>query len=101
MAQLVGTRFTVRMLYGYTAGRKEFHRWPSEFTRAFCKVVNDNRLLFLIPEMDGFKVIGQRDQQLLLWAKKQQKLLRLERSSAAILAALAKPIRLHKKGAPQ
>jgi hypothetical protein len=98
MTRLVGREITERMLNAYTAESKEDHRWHAELTRAFCKVVGNNRLLFLLPGLDGFKVIDQRDQQLLLWAKKQQKILRLERSSAAVFAALEKPIRLQKEG---
>lgn len=65
MSVLVGERITVRMLNSYTSEAAEQHRWPAQYTRAFCHVVDDWRLLQRIAELSGFHVISAEDLSLL------------------------------------
>lgn len=65
MSHLVGEKITVRMLNSYTSEAAEQHRWPSQFTRAFCLVVQDWSLLRCIVERAGFYLIDEVEADLL------------------------------------
>jgi hypothetical protein len=84
MTVMVGERVSLRMLNSYTSEAAEQHRWPSQYTRAFCYVVQDWGLLRCIVERAGFRLITQEEALLL---ELGTELLRQKRSSekAAIL----------------
>lgn len=65
MSRLSGDRITVRMLNSYTSTAAEQHRWPAQYTRAFCYVVEDWRLLRCITERCGFHLISEEETELL------------------------------------
>jgi hypothetical protein len=65
MSLLCGDRITVRMLNSYTSEAAEQHRWPAQYTRALCQVVDDWTLLRCITERSGFHLITDDDAQLL------------------------------------
>jgi hypothetical protein len=65
MTVLLGDRVTVRMLNSYTSEAQEQHRWPMQFTRAFCYVVEDWSLLQCVVERSGFLLITQDEAALL------------------------------------
>ena len=65
MSELVGDRITVRMLNSYTSEAAEQHRWPAQYTRAFCHVVENWLLLRCITERSGFHLISDEEIELL------------------------------------
>lgn len=65
MTVLAGSRVTERMLNGYTAESRSEYRWPAELTRAFCAATNDDRLLTILPELAGLRVITAAEADLL------------------------------------
>ncbi len=65
ISRLVGERVSIRMLNSYTSEAAEQHRWPSQYTRAFCYVVEDWTLLRCIVERAGFHLITQAEGELL------------------------------------
>jgi hypothetical protein len=65
MSGLSGDHITVRMLNSYTSEAAEQHRWPAQYTRAFCQVIGDWGLLRCISERSGFHLIND-DEVLLL-----------------------------------
>lgn len=65
MSRLTGDRVTLRMMNSYTSEAAEQHRWPSQYTRAFCYVVQDWALLRCIVERAGFYLITQAEAELL------------------------------------
>jgi hypothetical protein len=65
MTVMVGERVSVRMLNSYTSEAAEQHRWPSQYTRAFCYVVQDWGLLRCIVERAGFRMITPAEAELL------------------------------------
>ncbi len=65
MTLLVGSRVSIRMLNSYTSEAAEQHRWPTQYTRAFCYVVQDWTLLRCIVERAGFHMITRQEHELL------------------------------------
>lgn len=65
MTRLTGTSVTLRMLNSYTSEAAERHRWPSQFTRAFCHVTGDWSLLRCITERSGFHLITKAERELM------------------------------------
>ena len=65
MSVLCGDRITVRMLNSYTCEAAEQHRWPTQYTRAFCHVVGNWNLLRCIVERAGFHLITEDEAELL------------------------------------
>jgi hypothetical protein len=65
MSALCGDRITVRMLNSYTSEAAEQHRWPAQYTRSFCHVVGNSKLLRCITERSGFHLITDEEAQLL------------------------------------
>jgi hypothetical protein len=65
MSALTGDRITVRMLNSYTSEAAEQHRWPAQYTRAFCHVVDDWQLLHCITERSGFQLITDEEAEFL------------------------------------
>lgn len=62
---LVGERVTVRMLNSYTSEAAGQHRWPLQYTRAFCFVVSDWTLLSVLAERSGLFLITPSEKELL------------------------------------
>jgi hypothetical protein len=81
MSFLIGSRITVRMLNSYTSGAAEQHRWPMQFTRAFCHVVQDWSVLRCIVERSGFHLISSAEYELLSLGREY---LRQKRATAQI-----------------
>lgn len=65
MSRLIGSSVTVRMLNSYTSDAAEQHRWPIQFTRAFCHAIQDWALLRCIVERAGFHMITEAEARLL------------------------------------
>jgi len=65
MSRLTGKRITVRMINGFTCESEELLRWPAQYTRAFCCVVNDWSLLHCLVERSGFLMITRDEASLL------------------------------------
>jgi hypothetical protein len=65
MSALCGDHITVRMLNSYTSEAAEQHRWPAQYTRAFCQVLENWELLRCITERSGFHLINDDQAQLL------------------------------------
>lgn len=65
MSYLLGERVTERMLDSYTASSMEKHRWPLQYSRAFCSVTHNWRLVQCVAELAGFTVIDQDDLEVL------------------------------------
>lgn len=65
MSELAGSRISLRMLNGWTSDAEEQHRFPVQFARAFCYVVEDWSLLQCIIERSGFLLITQDEASLL------------------------------------
>jgi hypothetical protein len=61
MSILVGKPITLRMLNHWTAYGEQTSRWPLCYTRAFCQVVGDWRLLGSIAELGGLQIISSED----------------------------------------
>lgn len=81
MSRLTGSTVTVRMLNSYTSEAAEQHRWPSQYTRAFCHVVEDWSLLRCIVERAGFHMITHAEADLLALGREY---LRQKRASEKI-----------------
>jgi hypothetical protein len=92
MSQLVGARVTVRMLNSYTSGAAEQHRWPAQYTRAFCHVVQDWTLLRCITDLSGFHLISVEELDLLELGRQY-----LKRKSADEQITLLEA-KLHRRG---
>jgi len=65
MSRLTGRRITKRMLDGWTAESRDDHRWPAEVMRAFCSATGSDRLLRVLPEAAGLRVITEQESDLL------------------------------------
>jgi hypothetical protein len=65
MTRTLGLPVTARMITSFTSESKELHRWPGAWDRSFCAAVNDNRLLFCLVELAGFRVIDSTESKLL------------------------------------
>jgi hypothetical protein len=65
MSALTAQKITLRMLNAYASGSEEQHRWPMQFTRAFCYVVNDWALLQCIVEGAKCRMICESESDLL------------------------------------
>ena len=65
MTALLGEKITLRMLNSYTSEAAEQHRWPLQYTRAFCHVIRDWSLLRCIAERAGFSLITPSESELL------------------------------------
>ena len=61
----LGERVTVRMLNSYTAGASEKHRWPAQYSRAFCHATGDDRLIRCITERAGLHLITSDEGKML------------------------------------
>ena len=70
MALLLHRQVTLRMLNAFTAEANECHRWPQCFTRAFCAVTGDDRLLRFQVECAGLSVINAEEMELLELGRK-------------------------------
>ena len=57
------------MLNSFTAESKENHRWPLAWTRAFCQVTGDWRLLRALTERAGYQLITTKQVRLLRLAE--------------------------------
>jgi hypothetical protein len=57
MAYITGREITVPMLDTFTADSKRQHRFPLAWLTAFCAVTGDHRLLALIVEKAGFRMV--------------------------------------------
>jgi hypothetical protein len=64
MTGLTGKKISVRMLNDWTAESKE-NRWPLCYTRAFCAVMNDYRLLKYLADNSGLILVTPEDAELL------------------------------------
>jgi len=84
MSRTLGVPVSARMITAYTSESKELHRWPGAWDRSFCMAVQDNRLLFCLVELAGFRVIDSTEVDLLELGRET---LRQERASekAALL----------------
>jgi hypothetical protein len=82
MSDLLGQRVTVRSLNSYTSEAAEEHRWPAQYTRAFCHATCDWRLLRCITERAGLHLITNAERKLLELGKQT---LIIERAQAAVL----------------
>lgn len=69
MTACVGREITAAMLNSFTAESHESHRWPAAWTRAFCQITGDWRLLRCAVERAGFLVITQSQARLLKLAE--------------------------------
>lgn len=65
MTRTLGITVTARMITSFTSETKELHRWPGAWDRAFCLAVNNNRLLFCLVELAGYRVIDETEVELL------------------------------------
>lgn len=65
----VGRQISEAMLNAFTADSKENHRWPTAWTRAFCQVTGDYRLLRCTAERAGFQLITTKQVHLLQLAE--------------------------------
>jgi hypothetical protein len=65
MSTLCGDLITVRMLNSYTSEAAEQHRWPAQYTRAFCQVIGNWELLRCIAERQSLHLITDDEAQLL------------------------------------
>jgi hypothetical protein len=65
MTLLLADKVTIRMLNSYTSEAAEQHRWPAQYTRAFCYVIQDWSLLRCIAERAGFRLITAEEAELL------------------------------------
>ena len=81
MSFLLGDRITVRMLNSYTSEAAEQHRWPLQYTRAFCQVVEDWSLIRCITERSNLHLISDDETRLLDLGRQY---LRRKRADAAI-----------------
>jgi hypothetical protein len=84
MTRLVGREITERALNAYTAESKEDHRWPAELTRAFCSATGDDRLLRVLSEAAGLRVINDAESHLLELGRNYLGRARAERAIAAL-----------------
>jgi hypothetical protein len=84
MSRLVGRQITERMLNAYTAESQEEHRWPAELTRAFCSATGDARLLRVLAEAAGLRVINDTESHLLELGRNHLQRSRAERAISAI-----------------
>jgi hypothetical protein len=84
MARLVGRDITERSLNAWTAESKEDHRWPAELTRAFCSATGDDRLLRVLAEAAGLRVINDIESHLLELGRNHLKRSRAERTITAL-----------------
>jgi hypothetical protein len=57
MSYITGREITVPMLDTFTAESKRQHRFPLAWANAFCAVTNDYRLISLMVEKAGFRVV--------------------------------------------
>lgn len=73
ITNLVGEKVTVRMLNSYTSEAAELHRWPLQYTRAFCFAVSDWTLLRVIAEFSGLRLITRSEIELLELGKEYLK----------------------------
>jgi hypothetical protein len=80
MTRLVGRDVTERMLNAYTAESKEEHRWPAELTRSFCSATGDDRLLRVLAEAAGLRVINASESRLLELGRNHLQRSRAERA---------------------
>jgi hypothetical protein len=81
----VGRAVTETMLNLFTAESKEGHRWPLAWTRAFCQVTGDWRLLQAMAERAGFQLITAKQAKLLRLA---EQLITREKTERSLNAAL-------------
>ena len=65
----VNRQITEAMLNSFTAESKENHRWPLAWTRAFCQVTGDWRLLRALTERAGYQLITTKQVRLLRLAE--------------------------------
>ena len=65
MSYLLGRQISEAMLNAYTADSKENHRWPAAWTRTFCQVTGDWRLMQCVAERAGLRLIDARQAKLL------------------------------------
>lgn len=84
MSRLVGRAITQRMLDAYTAESREDHRWPGELTRAFCSATGDDRLLRVLAESAGLRVITDAESHLLELGRNYLQRSRAERAITAL-----------------
>lgn len=84
MTRLVGREITERALNAYTAESKEDHRWPAELTRAFCCATGDDRLLRVLAEASGLRVITEEENHLLELGRNYLHRARAERAITSI-----------------
>jgi hypothetical protein len=74
------------MLNAFTAESHENHRWPAAWTRSFCQVTGDWRLMRCAAERAGFRLITPQQADLLQLA---EALIARETSERSLQAQLA------------
>lgn len=89
MSRLIGSAVTERMLNSYTSEAAEQHRWPMQFTRAFCYVVQDWSLLRCIVERSNFYMITAAEAELLALGREYLK----QKRASERIEALEKGLR--------
>lgn len=97
MSRLLNRPVTIRILDNFIA-KKKIHRFPAAWVPAFCAATGDQTLLRMLPALAGLHVIDDREFALLQWAKKQQKINRLQLRSARALDSLSKSFRKSQPG---
>ena len=65
MCALTAGKITARMLDAYTSQAREQHRFPIAFAPAFCRAVDDCRVVEVVAQRLGMRLIDDRDAQLL------------------------------------
>ncbi len=81
LSAAVGRQVSEAMLNAFTAESKEGHRWPLAWTRAFCHVTGDWRLLRALAERAGCQLITAKQTKLLRLA---EELIAREKSDGAL-----------------
>ena len=70
MTYLLGSAVTKRSLDSFTSESAEKHRWPAQYTRAFCHITGDWTLLRCVTEHSQFTLIGPEERKLLELGKR-------------------------------
>jgi hypothetical protein len=90
MSYLLGEKVTERMISSYTSEAMEKHRWPLHFSRAFCEVTRNWKLIRCVAELVGFTVIEGDDVNILELGRHYLTRKKADEAVAALELALKK-----------
>jgi len=84
MSDASGQEVTVAMLNAWTAESKRLHRFPLEFTPAFCRAVGNNKLIEALLKEMSLVAISEKDQLLFEILKNENSIAELKRRNARL-----------------